>query len=146
MDISHGPLTRYIQLRVAHAPGMSGTFFSVINFKGNPHLRRQFVAKITWLMGQYRPLVVNRNYYYSNFDTHRLLIGMQHRCLIFHDVRANATWIGSLRVIYIPLQTAHNRRMKYIAIPSVWSFIRLDMHMISLWNINEELWEKIIRR
>ena len=24
--LTHGPLTRYVQLRVAHAPGMSGTF------------------------------------------------------------------------------------------------------------------------
>ena len=33
--ISHGPLTRYVKLRVAHAPGMPGTFFPEADFKGH---------------------------------------------------------------------------------------------------------------
>ena len=32
---SHGPLDRYVKLRVAHAPGMPGTFFPATDFKGN---------------------------------------------------------------------------------------------------------------
>ena len=31
----NGPLTRYVKLRVAHAPGMPGTFFPAADFKGN---------------------------------------------------------------------------------------------------------------
>ena len=31
----HGPLTRYVKLRVAHAPGMPGTFFPTTDFKGS---------------------------------------------------------------------------------------------------------------
>ena len=33
--VCHEPLTRYARLRFAHAPGMSGTFSSATNFKGN---------------------------------------------------------------------------------------------------------------
>ena len=32
---SHGPLTRYAKLQVAHAPGMPGTFPPAADFKGN---------------------------------------------------------------------------------------------------------------
>ena len=35
---SNGPLTRYVTLRVAHAPGMPGTFSSAAEFKGNREL------------------------------------------------------------------------------------------------------------
>ena len=31
----HGPLTRYVKLQVAHAPGMPGTFSPAADFKGN---------------------------------------------------------------------------------------------------------------
>ena len=31
----NGPLTRYVKLHVAHAPGMSGTFSPAVDFKGN---------------------------------------------------------------------------------------------------------------
>ena len=31
----HGPLTRYVKLRVAHAPGMPGAFSPADDFKGN---------------------------------------------------------------------------------------------------------------
>ena len=31
----HGPLTRYVTLRVAHAPGMPGRFSPATEFKGN---------------------------------------------------------------------------------------------------------------
>ena len=31
----HGPLTRYVKLHVAHAPGMPGTFPPAADFKGN---------------------------------------------------------------------------------------------------------------
>ena len=31
----HGPLARYVKLRVAHAPGMPGTFSPAADFKGN---------------------------------------------------------------------------------------------------------------
>ena len=31
----HGPLTRYVKLQVAHAPGMPGTFSLAADFKGN---------------------------------------------------------------------------------------------------------------
>ena len=31
----HGPLTRYVKLRIAHAPGMPGTFSPTADFKGN---------------------------------------------------------------------------------------------------------------
>ena len=31
----NGPLVRYVRLRVAHAPGMPGTFFPPTDFKGN---------------------------------------------------------------------------------------------------------------
>ena len=31
----HGPLTRYVKLQVAHAPGMPGTFSPAAYFKGN---------------------------------------------------------------------------------------------------------------
>ena len=34
----NGPLTRYVKLRVAHAPGMPGTFFPVTDIKGNREL------------------------------------------------------------------------------------------------------------
>ena len=34
----HGPLTRYVKLQVAHAPGMPGTFPSAADFKGNRYL------------------------------------------------------------------------------------------------------------
>ena len=34
----HGPLTRYVKLRVAHAPGMPGTFPPTAEFKGNREL------------------------------------------------------------------------------------------------------------
>ena len=34
----HGLLTRYVKLRVAHAPGMPGTFFPAADFKGNRKL------------------------------------------------------------------------------------------------------------
>ena len=30
-----GPLARYVQSRVAHAPGMPGTFSPAADFKGN---------------------------------------------------------------------------------------------------------------
>ena len=33
--IYHGPLTRYVRLCVAHAPGMPGTFSPTADFKGN---------------------------------------------------------------------------------------------------------------
>ena len=33
--IPHGPLTRYVKLQVAHAPGMPGKFFPAAVFKGN---------------------------------------------------------------------------------------------------------------
>ena len=32
---SHGPLTRYVKLQVAHAPGMPGTFSPAADFKEN---------------------------------------------------------------------------------------------------------------
>ena len=32
---SHGPLTRYVKLQVAHAPGMPGTFSPAADFKWN---------------------------------------------------------------------------------------------------------------
>ena len=35
--ICHGPLTRYVKLRVAHAPGMLGTFFPPQRVKGSRH-------------------------------------------------------------------------------------------------------------
>ena len=31
----NGPLTRYVKLRVGHAPGMPGTFSPAVDFKGN---------------------------------------------------------------------------------------------------------------
>ena len=31
----HGPLTRYLELQVAHAPGMPGTYSPAADFKGN---------------------------------------------------------------------------------------------------------------
>ena len=34
----HGPLTRYVKLQVAHAPGMPGTFSPATDFKGNRKL------------------------------------------------------------------------------------------------------------
>ena len=34
-DTGNGPLTRYVKLQVAHAPGMPGTFSPVADFKGN---------------------------------------------------------------------------------------------------------------
>ena len=34
----HWPLTRYVKLRVAHAPGMPGTFSPAAEFKGNREL------------------------------------------------------------------------------------------------------------
>ena len=34
-EVSNGPLTRYVKLRVAHAPGMPGTFSPATDFKGN---------------------------------------------------------------------------------------------------------------
>ena len=34
----HGPLTRYVKLQVAHAPGMSGTFSPAADFKRNRQL------------------------------------------------------------------------------------------------------------
>ena len=34
-DRIHGPLTRYVKLQVAHAPGMPGTFSPAADFKGN---------------------------------------------------------------------------------------------------------------
>ena len=33
--ISHGPLSRYVILQVAHAPGMPGRFSPAADFKGN---------------------------------------------------------------------------------------------------------------
>ena len=33
--LKHGPLTRYVKLRVAHAPGMPGKFSPAADFKGN---------------------------------------------------------------------------------------------------------------
>ena len=36
----HGPLTRYVILRVAHAPGMLGTFSLTANSKGKPLVKR----------------------------------------------------------------------------------------------------------
>ena len=35
---SHGPLTRYVKLRVVHAPGTPGTFSPAADFKGNRKL------------------------------------------------------------------------------------------------------------
>ena len=35
---SHGPLARYVKIRVAHAPGMPGTFSPAANFKGNYYI------------------------------------------------------------------------------------------------------------
>ena len=35
MHAPHGPLTRYVKLQVAHAPGMPGTFSPAADFKGN---------------------------------------------------------------------------------------------------------------
>ena len=35
MYFHHGPLTRYVKLQVAHAPGMPGTFSPAADFKGN---------------------------------------------------------------------------------------------------------------
>ena len=32
---NHGPLARYVKIRVAHAPGMPGTFSPAANFRGN---------------------------------------------------------------------------------------------------------------
>ena len=34
----HGPLTRYVKLQVAHAPGMPGTFSYAADFNGNRYL------------------------------------------------------------------------------------------------------------
>ena len=36
--VAHGPLTRYVKLQVAHAPGMPGTFSPAADFKGNRKL------------------------------------------------------------------------------------------------------------
>ena len=36
--IVHGPLTRYVKLQVAHAPGMPGTFSYAADFNGNRYL------------------------------------------------------------------------------------------------------------
>ena len=33
--MGHGPLTRYVKLQVAHAPGMPGTFSPAADYKGN---------------------------------------------------------------------------------------------------------------
>ena len=38
MWLLHGPLTRYVKLQVAHAPGMLGTFSPAADFKGNRKL------------------------------------------------------------------------------------------------------------
>ena len=35
---THGPLSRYVKFRVAHAPGMPGTFSPAADFKGNRKL------------------------------------------------------------------------------------------------------------
>ena len=35
IDDNHGPLTIYVKLQVAHAPGMPGTFHPAAEFKGN---------------------------------------------------------------------------------------------------------------
>ena len=34
----HGPLARYVKIRVAHAPGMPGTFSPAANFRGNYYI------------------------------------------------------------------------------------------------------------
>ena len=34
IDLTHGPLTRYIKLRIAHALGMLGTFSTTTDIKG----------------------------------------------------------------------------------------------------------------
>ena len=36
--LTHGPLTRYVKLQVAHAPGMPETFSPAADFKGNRYL------------------------------------------------------------------------------------------------------------
>ena len=50
---THGRLTRYIMLQVAHAPGMAGTFLPTADFKGNsypgmPH--GTCVTHVPWCM------------------------------------------------------------------------------------------------
>ena len=35
VNSANGPLTRYVKLQVAHAPGMPGTFSPAADFKGN---------------------------------------------------------------------------------------------------------------
>ena len=35
LKVHYGPLTRYVKLQVAHAPGMPGTFSPAADFKGN---------------------------------------------------------------------------------------------------------------
>ena len=37
-DYCHGPLTRYVKLRIVHAPGMLRTFSPAADFKGNRYL------------------------------------------------------------------------------------------------------------
>ena len=38
LAVDHGPLTRYVKLQVAHAPGMPGAFSPAADFKGNREL------------------------------------------------------------------------------------------------------------
>ena len=44
---SNGPLTRYVKLRVAHAPGMPETFYPAADFKGNGNRLPAIPACIT---------------------------------------------------------------------------------------------------
>ena len=39
------PNTRYVKLRVVHAPGMPGTFYPATDFKGNRQLATRYVSR-----------------------------------------------------------------------------------------------------
>ena len=49
-NTSHGPLTRYVKLRVAHAPGMPGTFSPPLRFSNPDMYHGTCVTHVPWCM------------------------------------------------------------------------------------------------
>ena len=48
--LAHGPLTRYVKLRVAHAPGMPGTFSPPLRIRDPDMHHGTCVTHVPWYM------------------------------------------------------------------------------------------------
>ena len=63
----HGPLTRYVKLRVVHAPGMPGTFSPPMRFSDPGMHHRMCVTHVPWC----KPVSLTGDFHWSRWRGNR---------------------------------------------------------------------------